>query len=65
MTVRATPGALTDKKACFLCGLKREERVIGVDGEVEDSFGEWWVEYWGHRGCVNWWIEWEGKLRGR
>lgn len=62
-------------KPCALCGLRREERVRGVDplrdgdggeGGVEDSFGEWWVEFWGHRGCRNFW-EGEGVrlLRGR
>ncbi|UKZ80681.1 hypothetical protein TrVFT333_008444 [Trichoderma virens FT-333] len=36
-------------KPCIICGLKREERVSKVDYDVEDSFGEWWVEHWGHR----------------
>ncbi|KAL8409057.1 hypothetical protein RB594_007486 [Gaeumannomyces avenae] len=55
----------TAPKACVICGLKRDERVKGVDFEVEDSFGEWWVEHWGHRACRNFWIEHEVELRQR
>ncbi|KAK4227731.1 hypothetical protein QBC38DRAFT_477234 [Podospora fimiseda] len=65
MSVTVAKGALTDKKACVVCGLRREERVGKVDFEVEDSFGEWWVEFWGHRGCVNFWSGNEKELRGR
>ncbi|KAK4169207.1 hypothetical protein QBC43DRAFT_307147 [Cladorrhinum sp. PSN259] len=65
MSVTAGKGVLTDKKACVVCGLKREERVSKVDFEVEDSFGEWWVDFWGHRGCVNFWMRHEGELRGK
>lgn len=65
------PGVQTAKmvptapKACVICGLKRDERVRGVDFEVEDSFGEWWVEHWGHRACRNFWVEHEVQLRQR
>uniref|UniRef100_L2G4S8 Serine threonine-protein kinase ppk6 n=1 Tax=Colletotrichum fructicola (strain Nara gc5) TaxID=1213859 RepID=L2G4S8_COLFN len=45
----------TAPKACIICGLKRDERVSKVDVDVEDSFGEWWVEHWGHRACKNFW----------
>ncbi|EHA52957.1 hypothetical protein MGG_05217 [Pyricularia oryzae 70-15] len=55
----------TATKACIVCGLKRDERIKGVDFEVEDSFGEWWVDYWGHRACRNFWIEHEAELRQR
>ncbi|OAA34010.1 serine/threonine-protein kinase ppk6 [Metarhizium rileyi] len=55
----------TAPKPCIICGLKREERVSKVDLEVEDSFGEWWVEHWGHRACKNFWIEHEQLLRQR
>jgi len=48
-------GAMTSKQACALCGLRREERVRKVDVKVEDSFGEWWIEHWGHRACRNFW----------
>lgn len=55
----------TAPKPCVICGLKRDERVNKVDFEVEDSFGEWWVDHWGHRACKNFWIEHEKKLRQR
>ncbi|KAL9124186.1 MAG: hypothetical protein Q9217_006459, partial [Psora testacea] len=50
-------GALTAPKACFLCGLKRDERVSKIDVDVQDSFGEWWTEHWGHVDCVEFWNE--------
>ncbi len=65
MHIKSQEGALSAPKQCLICGLKREERVRGVDVEVEDSFGEWWVEHWGHRACKNFWQEHEGKLKGR
>ncbi|EGX94141.1 serine/threonine-protein kinase ppk6 [Cordyceps militaris CM01] len=55
----------TARKACVVCGLKRDERIAKVDFEVEDSFGEWWVEHWGHRACKNFWLEHEKSLRQR
>ncbi|WQF76063.1 hypothetical protein CDEST_01077 [Colletotrichum destructivum] len=55
----------TAPKPCIICGLKREERVSKVDFDVEDSFGEWWVEHWGHRACKNFWVEHEKQLRQR
>ena len=65
LQVKTQEGGLTTPKQCIICGLKREERVIKVDFEVEDSFGEWWVEHWGHRACRNFWQEHESKLRHR
>lgn len=41
--------------ACALCGLKREERILKIDESVEDSFGEWWTDHWGHTECKNFW----------
>lgn len=55
----------TAPRPCVVCGLKRDERVKGVDFEVEDSFGEWWVEHWGHKTCRNFWLGNEEKLRSR
>ncbi|KAG9254965.1 uncharacterized protein F5Z01DRAFT_62683 [Emericellopsis atlantica] len=55
----------TAPKPCVICGLKRDERVAKVDYDVEDSFGEWWVEHWGHRACKNFWVEHEQALRQR
>ncbi|ORY70117.1 uncharacterized protein BCR38DRAFT_332628 [Pseudomassariella vexata] len=61
-TAKAVP---TAPKACFICGLKRDERVLHVDHEVEDSFGEWWSDHWGHTTCKRFWLEHEVALRQR
>lgn len=58
-------GIVTAPKCCFLCGIKRDERVAKVDVDVEDSFGEWWVEHWGHVDCVAFWRKYEEVLRQR
>lgn len=66
MPVRLLKAGLTAAHACALCGLKREERVARVDEEVEDSFGEWWVEGMNmHTNCCSFWEEYQGKLRSR
>ena len=65
MNVKTQKGAMTAPKQCVICGLKREERVDKVDLGVEDSFGEWWIEHWGHTACRNFWQEHESKLRRR
>jgi hypothetical protein len=65
MPVHADKFALTAPKPCVICGLKREERVAKVDQDVEDSFGEWWIDHWGHRACKNFWVEHEQTLRQR
>ncbi|KAI4147433.1 MAG: hypothetical protein L6R39_003117 [Caloplaca ligustica] len=56
-------GALTAAKCCFLCGLKRDEKVARLDVNVEDSFGEWWVDHWGHVDCIRFWDVHEDSLR--
>lgn len=58
-------GMVTAPKCCFLCGIKRDERVAKVDVDVEDSFGEWWVEHWGHVDCVAFWENHKDFLRQR
>ena len=52
---KPSEGAVKAPKCCFLCGTNRDERVAKVDVWVEDSFGEWWVEHWGHVDCVAFW----------
>ncbi|KAL1844061.1 hypothetical protein VTJ49DRAFT_5812 [Mycothermus thermophilus] len=65
LAVSTAKGVPTAPKACVVCGLKRDERVVKVDVGVEDSFGEWWVEFWGHRECRNFWLQHEKELRSR
>ncbi|EGS20553.1 putative transcription initiation factor [Thermochaetoides thermophila DSM 1495] len=63
--VSTAKGVPTAPKPCVVCGLRRDERVAKVDVDVEDLFGEWWVEFWGHRECRNFWLEHEKELRSR
>ncbi|KAI9837961.1 MAG: hypothetical protein M1819_006115 [Sarea resinae] len=64
--LRESEGAVSAPQPCALCGLRRDERVERVDpARVEDSFGEWWVDYWGHTACRNFWEEHRGKLSQR
>lgn len=65
LAINTAKGVPTAPKACVVCGLKRDERVVKVDVGVEDSFGEWWVEFWGHRDCRNFWLQHEKELRSR
>ncbi|KAI5465749.1 hypothetical protein BGZ63DRAFT_374447 [Mariannaea sp. PMI_226] len=65
MQIQTAKMVPTAPKPCVICGLKREERVAKVDYEVEDSFGEWWVEHWGHKACKNFWVQHEKMLRQR
>ncbi|MCJ1387687.1 hypothetical protein MMC18_000530 [Xylographa bjoerkii] len=64
-TATAAEGAITATKCCFLCGLKRDERIASMDGEVSDSLGEWWAEHWGHLECQSFWEQYEQLLRKR
>lgn len=65
MRIQTAKQVPTSPKSCIICGLKREERVANVDHDVEDSFGEWWADHWGHKACKNFWIEHEQSLRQR
>ena len=62
---KPSEGMVTAPKCCFLCGIRRDERVAKVDFDVEDSFGEWWVEHWGHVDCVAFWEKYKDLLRQR
>ncbi|KAL8987813.1 MAG: hypothetical protein Q9177_003022 [Variospora cf. flavescens] len=64
-TAKVGEGALTAPRCCFLCGLKRDERVARLDVTVEDSFAEWWVDHWGHLDCIRFWAQHKGSLRQR
>lgn len=69
MPVRAVKGAeggIMAPHACALCGLKREERVAKVDVEVQDSFGEWWMDGVSmHRLCWDFWSVNRQTLKSR
>ena len=62
---KTSEGMVTAPKCCFLCGIRRDERVARVDVDVEDSFGEFWVEHWGHTGCVEFWKNHKDFLQQR
>lgn len=65
-TLKSVEGGLTAPQPCALCGLKREERVAKVDLEVDDSFGEWWVQGMNmHLACRNFWEEFEKRLKSK
>lgn len=64
-TANPSEGALVAPKVCFLCGLKREERIAKVDAKVEDSFGEWWIDHWGHVDCKTFWEKHKDSLSQR
>lgn len=66
VTAKPGQGALKASHACALCALKRDERLLRVDEEdVQDSFGEWWTEHWGHTGCRLFWEVNHGLLGQR
>jgi hypothetical protein len=64
---RLTSGVdvLKASHACALCGINRDERVPQVEANVEDLFGEYWTEYWGHRDCKNFWTTYKDRLHQR
>ncbi|KAL2833210.1 hypothetical protein BJY01DRAFT_94043 [Aspergillus pseudoustus] len=64
-TATAGQGAIKAAHACALCGLKRDERIPKLDENVEDSFGEWWTEHWGHTDCRHFWEDNIGLLSQR
>ncbi|KIW74023.1 hypothetical protein PV04_02093 [Phialophora macrospora] len=52
-------------KQCAVCGLKRTERLNDVDLDIDDLFGEFWVEHWGHRDCCDFWYSFKSMLGQR
>ncbi|MCJ1428017.1 hypothetical protein MMC29_005924 [Sticta canariensis] len=62
---KASGGAMVAPTCCFLCGLKRGERIEKIDVQVEDSFGEWWTDHWGHVDCTIFWEEQKNSLNQR
>ncbi|EXJ95881.1 hypothetical protein A1O1_01006 [Capronia coronata CBS 617.96] len=52
-------------KQCALCGLKRTERLAEVDTDIDDIFGEFWTEHWGHKDCYDFWYTYKDLLSHR
>ncbi|KAF9885750.1 hypothetical protein FE257_012635 [Aspergillus nanangensis] len=65
VTATQAQGAIKANHACALCGLKRDERLARFDEAVEDSFGEWWTDHWGHTDCRQFWESNANLLRQR
>ncbi|KIV81206.1 hypothetical protein PV11_08638 [Exophiala sideris] len=59
------PVPTESSKQCALCGLKRVERVTDVDVDVDDLFGEFWTEHWGHKDCYDFWYSYTSLLGHR
>ena len=65
-TLRPTEGGVAAAQPCALCGLKRDERVVKVDVDVDDTFGEWWdLGMHMHVACRDFWAEYQDKLKSR
>jgi hypothetical protein len=67
MTPRPSPGfgTLEAKDPCALCGIKRDERIAGVDFDADDVFNEYWTEHWGHTDCKVFWYTYRDMLDQR
>ncbi|KAJ5684429.1 uncharacterized protein N7477_000774 [Penicillium maclennaniae] len=63
-TAKLEQGGIKAGHACALCALRRDERILKIDEDVQDSFGEWWTEHWGHTGCRMFW-ERNSRLLGQ
>jgi hypothetical protein len=67
MTPRPSPGfgTLEAREPCALCGIKRDERIAGVDFDADDVFNEYWTEHWGHTDCKVFWYTYRDMLDQR
>lgn len=67
LVVRTVTGSdvLNANHVCPICGLRRNERVNGIDVDVSDTFGEFWFEHWGHSDCCVWWEQYNQLLEQR
>ncbi|KAF2721711.1 hypothetical protein K431DRAFT_320181 [Polychaeton citri CBS 116435] len=64
--LKAAEGGIAAPHQCALCGLRREERVVKVDIDVDDSFGEWWLEGTNmHNVCWRFWENQKGNMYQR
>jgi len=65
MLILTSSNAVSSSQFCALCGLKRSERVSEVDLDLEDIFGEFWTDHWGHKDCSDFWYRYEDRLSRR
>ena len=67
LVVKTATGSdvLTATHVCPICGLRRNERVNGIDVSVSDTFGDFWIEHWGHTDCHNFWYQFNQHLEQR
>jgi hypothetical protein len=64
--LKSEQGGMDANYICPVCGLKRNERVLGVDDNgVEDVFGDYWKDGWGHKDCASAWYEYNELLSQR
>ncbi len=63
-TLKSTSGSDSSKQ-CAVCGLRRSERMSDVDAHMDDLFGEFWVEHWGHKDCYDFWYSYKSLLGQR
>lgn len=61
---KPTTGSQSSKQ-CALCGLVRTERLVDVDVGIDDLFGEFWTEHWGHKDCHDFWHSFKDMLEHR
>ncbi|KAK5955301.1 hypothetical protein OHC33_003983 [Knufia fluminis] len=65
MRTATGPDVLSANHVCPICGLRRNERINGIDVDVSDTFGEYWIEQWGHTDCFVWWEQYSQLLEQR
>jgi hypothetical protein len=64
--LKSEQGGMDASYICPVCGLKRNERVVGVDDAgVEDVFGDFWQDGWGHIDCADAWYQYNELLSQR
>ena len=65
LKISKQPSGTHSSRQCALCGLRRTERLSDVDAHVDDLFGEFWLEHWGHKDCCDFWLLYGDMLEQR
>ena len=67
LIIRTATGAdvLNASHICPICGIRRNERIKGIDVNTSDTFGEFWIEHWGHTDCHDFWYKYNELLDHR